>query len=795
MDGKTYPTLAEAITAAQAGQTVTLTANSDERVSIDKKLNITAEKGVSFAGTVKFTRGADGSSVKGVTFDRPAAGAEGNFNAVELENVKDVTVSGNVFNSPSALFRGKEWQYNGVYVRGSVNLTIEDNEFNLGRLNDTNGSGDVSADVNSNQAVNLVGWGNNNIHDVTIKNNRVTVTAPAAEATRVGSVQLLIAMGNSSTADKYGIQNVTVEGNTYDAAADPENYNTRFAGLANIKGIKFVNNKVSNAAKGIAQSVWQGSTSSSADVSVSGDEYTNVESEFEADTNQTTGALLTDANNKTTSYGWIVDAVAAANKLDGATLTMLKSVDNHSQYTFDTKVTVAARSGVKFNGSIRLKASGSKVSGVNFVIDNNDLTFKDGKLQPGAVQQSVIVSNKAKNVEIADNTFSIPSVYKGDYDFQPSSVWLEQGVDGTNIHDNDFELGRAHYNSAVGINFVGGATPITNTTVNDNTVTFTKDAPNVKNGDAMFVVANGNTDGKYGVQNVTASGNRIDGTGLATRDYAVAISDVKGLHLTDNKVTGTYMALSYSSWAGKTSASTDIVLKSNTLKDNVADVYLDALFNTGEMTAKDIVYGGGKESNVIVRSKYEAKAPYVNGLAFAGWYTDATFTTPAKAGSENVVPKLMPVDQAYKIQFLGGSLRVDNPQVKDTANLRFSYRTKLDKGLTYESAGWSFDIKPGSSSFYPYAADAMNPYVDADGYTVNNLVLTNVPKDQYDTAVRVRMNLKYKTPDGTFVNVLDPVEQSRSVNQVANAIVNDKTVSSEVKNFAQGLLDASLALQ
>ncbi|MBT1166438.1 hypothetical protein [Bifidobacterium simiarum] len=783
--------MADAIAAAQAGQTVVITANTDEHVSIDKKLNITADKGVSFAGTLTFNKGADGSSVKGVTFDRPAAGAEGTFNAVALESVTDITVSGNVFNSPSALFQGKEWQYNGVWVRGSANLTIADNEFNLGRLNDTNGTGTVAADSNSNQAVNLVGWGNNNIHDVTIKGNQVTVTAPAADATRSGSIQLLIAMGNSSTEGKYGIQNVTVEGNTYNGAADSAN--ARFAGLANVKGIRFVGNTVSNAAGGIFQSIWQGSTSSSDDVSISADTYTSVQKPFAVNTNEAVGALLTDASGKTTSYGWIADAVKAANAQDGATITVLKNVSNHSQYTFNTKVTfTAAQPGLTFNGSIRLKASGSKVSNLDFLIDNNDLVFKDGKLQSGSVQQSVIVSNGAKDVEIAGNTFSIPSVYKGQVDFQPSSIWLEQGVSGTNIHDNTFKLGRSHYNSAVGINFVGGTTPIANTTVNNNTVTFTKDAANVKSGSAMFVVANGNTDGKYGVQGITASGNVVDGTALPNKSYAVAISDVKGLHLTDNKVTGTYMALSYSSWQGKTSASTDIVLKKNALKDNVADVYFNPLFNTGKMTSKDVVYGSGADANVIVRSTYEAKAPYVNGLAFAGWYTDSTLSKPAQQGSKDVVAYLIPVEQAYKIQFLGGSLRVDTPQIKDTANLRFSYRTKmLGKNLQYQSAGWSYTI-PGINNF---DATAKNPYTDTEGYTVNNLVLTNVPKDQYDTAIRVRMSLTYKTPDGTSVTVFDPVEQSRSVNQVAKAIVQDGTVSGVVKDYAQGLLDVSAALR
>lgn len=817
VNGQGYKTLKKAVEEANAGDTVTLTANSAEKVIIKKKLTITANEGVSFTGSLTFQKGAEGSKVQGLTFDRPeptqadiAAAAKPNgrwiVNPIEVKSVSDITVTGNTFNSPSALFKGREWQYNGVWVDyGSSSITISKNVFNLGRLNDTNGQGEDARDANANSAINLVGKGPKNI---VIDSNTVNVTAPEKNATAINaSINLLIAMGNSN--DATGISNVTVSNNTYNGANDKDANTTRFVGLSDVHNITFTGNTVSDAKYGIGQSVWNDNTNLNTGVTLgSGNTFKNVANSFSAQTNQKNqayiGAAVAYADSSYIEYGWIQDAVDAVNNSDGgATLYLLKSVTSHKQYTFSKKVEVTKPFKLKdetitFNGSMRFKASGSKVSDIDFVIDNNDWVFKDGKLQPGAVQQNVIVSNHANGVEVTGNTFTIASVNKGNVDFQPSSVWLEQGVSNTNIHGNTFNLGRAYNNSAVGINFVGGAktNTIKDTKVDNNTVHFTADAKdypkdygeNSISGSAMFVIANGNTKGEHGVQGIQATGNTIDGSnGPKVKDYAVAISDVSDITLTGNTVSHVQNALTYSNYNG-TSPSTGLKINKNTLEDNTSDVDFDLFFSAGSMTIKDIDYGGGDNANVIKRTGYKATPAHVSGLAFAGWY-EQNGKTPANNKSKTSYAKLVPIKDAYEFKFLGGSLRVDKNQATNTANLRFGYKTKLvDKDLKLDAsdaAGWEYTI-PGVK--YDLVK-AVNPHEENDGI-VNNAVFTVVPKKLYGTKIRVRMYLQYVTPDGTTVRAYDSVEQSRSVNDVANAILSDPKVKTNVKNFAQGLLNA-----
>ena len=237
-----------------------MVANSSEKLTVNKKVTITADAGVTFTGTLTIT--ADGVTVDGVHFNRGAA-AEGRKDSILVSGATGTTVKKCDFTAPSELFKGVEWQYNGIALEGvTKTTTIEDNTFNLGRMNDTNGSGDVADDSNANSAINLVGGGDGNIDGVVIQRNTVTVTAPAGDATRSASVNLLIANGNNNEPDTttFGIKNVTVADNTYNGAADKDNEKTRFAGISNVKGVSFTKNKISNAAMGIAQSYWHGQT-------------------------------------------------------------------------------------------------------------------------------------------------------------------------------------------------------------------------------------------------------------------------------------------------------------------------------------------------------------------------------------------------------------------------------------------------------------------------------------------------------------------------------------------------------
>ena len=821
-NGKFYDTVQEAIDAAETDGTVWVYGNTDENVTVSKKVSITGVGDATeqaFSGTITFVAGSEGSVVSNVHFTYPVA--EGTHNAVVINGTSDITVSDNTFEAPSALLKGKEWQRNGVWAQSAKSVSINQNKFNLGRLNDTNGSGDVAADSNSNAAVNLVGGGDGNVSDVRVTNNILTVTAPDGTATRDASVNLLIANGNSKDG-QYGVKDVTVENNTYNGSADAANANTRFAGISNVSGITFTKNTVSYAARGVAQSVWQGNTSQNDDVTVGeGNTFSNVASPFEAKTvpseDQQTGngAFVTKADGTFAAYGWVSDAVNAINSDDsfaGATLTINKNLYDHQEFTFNKKVTVTTTPGsdFTFNGSIRLNASGSVVKGVHFVLDGNDLQFVDGKVS--GVRQNVIISSGAYGVEVSGNTFDLPSIDKGDVDFQLSSVWLEQGVTNSKITGNAFNIGRAYWNSNVGINFVGNANAvIKNTVVSNNRVTFTEDNFSSEHtdsdyGDAIFVVANGNAGTQspavFGVEGITAEGNTVDGSKLARRDYAFSISNVKGAEINDNQVSGVYMAVSPSYYpAGKTYASTDLTFKRNKLKDNTANVYFDPLFTTGDMTSDDISYGGGADANTVEISDYTgARTPYVSGLAFAGWY-DANDHVATK-DTTTAYAKFVPVSDVVRL--MGGSLNMgayataDGEPDYSKTDLRFGFNvvvpnssSKLDSWrwvTTYTKPdGTEKTLTTEGANFRaPNSAEAGKGF---DRGVVTNLLLTGATSAIYGTDFTTTLTVTYTTDDGTQVTVSDS-PQTRSVKEVAELIKSSTTATDEERAYAEGILGA-----
>lgn len=68
-----------------------------------------------------------------------------------------------------------------------------------------------------------------------------------------------------------------------------------------------------------------------------------------------------------------------------------------------------------------------------------------------------------------------------------------------------------------------------------------------------------------------------------------------------------------------------------------------------------------------------------------------------------------------------------------------------------------------------------------------NLVLRNTPKAHYGTQIATIMNMTYKTVDGTTVTTKDIV-QTRSINQVAQYILNSSTASADEKEYATKIL-------
>lgn len=494
---------------------------------------------------------------------------------------------------------------------------------------------------------------------------------------------------------------------------------------------------------------------------------------------------------------------------DGATVTFYGAVDSHPSITFNKRVTVVGEqtdADVTFNGTLRINASDSTVQGVHFLQDAADLTFKGAQYVSG-VTKSVVVSNRADGVKVTGNSFTIPSVTKGNVDYTADAIWLENGVTNTLIEDNDFKIGRVHNNSAVGINIVGGGTAVDRTTVNNNRFVVTPTASGVTSGSVMFVVANGNTPAEdaYGVTNLTVTNNTVDGTELRNRSYGLSIGDVKGLTVNNNTFTNLYIGLSYSTWGATygqggafvklPASSADITLDGNTFTDNAAAVYFAAnQVVDGKIVAVEVV---PTEEIAIpsinvqtpdvsaYRSEGSSREPGVTpaGLAFAGWYKDKSYETPLEAGDvtgaayARYVPKasLTAFAPSLDAQYLNGKPNYAR------AGLRFGYTVLVPTGATYLPGSSYWTVKLAGSSAAGAKIAAKNYVANDDGSFTTNYVL-KLPSKFYENNYDVRLTIVYTTADGTVVSVPADDAQQQSVLSAAEA-------TKDADWFAANLLD------
>jgi len=168
------------------------------------------------------------------------------------------------------------------------------------------------------------------------------------------------------------------------------------------------------------------------------------------------------------------------------------------------------------------------------------------------------------------------------------------------------------------------------------------------------------------------------------------------------------------------------------------------------------------------------------GQTFAGWYADSQYGTPSTATEGTVYAKFVNIADVMK--FKGGSLRMDaTPSVSE--GLRFGYSLFLPEEMQFVSSGWKYTIK---GTDYTKVAEHQALY--DSGVIDTNLVFLNVPKNDYAEDISVEMYVTYKTSDGTTVTFKEPTAQIRSVNKVAQFILDSPNASAEEKEYAQKIL-------
>ena len=175
--------------------------------------------------------------------------------------------------------------------------------------------------------------------------------------------------------------------------------------------------------------------------------------------------------------------------------------------------------------------------------------------------------------------------------------------------------------------------------------------------------------------------------------------------------------------------------------------------------------------------------PTQDGMAFAGWYKDASFKTACTASDVEgaAYAKFVPITDL--LQYKGGSLRMDVAQPSELTWLRFGYTMALPEGASYVENGWYFK-KVSTSQPTDVRRLANNNVLNIDGTITANLVFTGVTTNYYSANFSEKAFVKYVTADGTTVEAVESDYQVNSVLGVADAILAHPMASKAEKDYA-----------
>lgn len=181
--------------------------------------------------------------------------------------------------------------------------------------------------------------------------------------------------------------------------------------------------------------------------------------------------------------------------------------------------------------------------------------------------------------------------------------------------------------------------------------------------------------------------------------------------------------------------------------------------------------------------------PTQDGMAFAGWYKDAAFETPCTTSDVEGAAYAKFVKITDLLQFKGGSLRMDVGDPAELTYLRFGYTMAIPEKSTFIENGWYYK-KVTVSSPDDVRFVAYNNAMNNDGTVTANLVFNEVKMSLYTANFTEKAFVKYVTVDGTTVEAVESNYQSRSVIDVAGAILEHPMASKAEKEYAKKIKSA-----
>jgi hypothetical protein len=137
-----------------------------------------------------------------------------------------------------------------------------------------------------------------------------------------------------------------------------------------------------------------------------------------------------------------------------------------------------------------------------------------------------------------------------------------------------------------------------------------------------------------------------------------------------------------------------------------------------------------------------------------------------------------------KIEFLGGSLRMDYTEY-DKTSLRFGYKIYLPEGATLNSWSWQYTT---TNPNQPMTGNGINKTVNDDGSINANLVITGIPSTYYDLVLTAKMKIVYTLADGTEYTLEETVVRERSVDMVAENILESQEATQKEIDYATNIL-------
>ena len=181
--------------------------------------------------------------------------------------------------------------------------------------------------------------------------------------------------------------------------------------------------------------------------------------------------------------------------------------------------------------------------------------------------------------------------------------------------------------------------------------------------------------------------------------------------------------------------------------------------------------------------------PTQEGMAFAGWYKDAAFTTPCTASDVEGAAYAKFVNITDLLKYKGRSLRMDKGDPSETTYLRFGYTKAIPNGATYIENGWYYKrLSAPTGDDIRFAA--YNNALNDDGTITSNLVFNNVKARLYTANFIEKAFVKYVTIDGTTVEAVEGAYHSSSVSEAADAIIAHPMASKAEKDYATSIKSA-----